>query len=299
MTLDADVARLARVRPFSLMPREAVQLIAFSCVKQRLRAGEPLFSAGEAGDDGYFVQTGAILLEDKRAPSETARRATTGALIGESALYAPVVRRVDARAVEDTVRDAHPARDLPPGAGRVPRGGRESARGARRAHPRPGRRARRGARQIAGRRPAPAGAGHERRRGHFRTADAPPRLEDVEALADAAFARLPATFRRLCEGLVIQVVDFPDDETLDEMGAESEFDLLGLFRGRGLSDRGAVDETGRLPNMIWLYRRPLLDYWCDGEDTLGAVVTHVLVHEIGHHFGLSDADMEAIEQQAR
>ncbi len=86
---------------------------------------------------------------------------------------------------------------------------------------------------------------------------------------------------------MIQVVDFPDDETLDEMGAESEFDLLGLFRGRGLPDRGAVAETGELPNMIWLYRRPLLDYWCDGEDTLAAVVTHVLVHEIGHHFGLS------------
>ena len=126
-----------------------------------------------------------------------------------------------------------------------------------------------------------------------------PSLEDIEALADAAFARFPATFRRLCEGLVVQVVDFPDDETLDEMGAESEFDLLGLFRGRGLSDRGAIDETGQLPNMIWLYRRPVLDYWCDGEDTLDAVVTHVLVHEIGHHFGLTDADMETIERQAR
>jgi CRP-like cAMP-binding protein len=103
VTLDADVVRLARVRPFSLMPREAVQLVAFSCVKQRLRAGEPLFCAGEAGDDGYFVQTGAIVLEDKRASSKTARRAATGALIGESALYAPVLRRVDARAVEDTV----------------------------------------------------------------------------------------------------------------------------------------------------------------------------------------------------
>ncbi len=126
-----------------------------------------------------------------------------------------------------------------------------------------------------------------------------PTLTDIEALADAAYAQLPARFRRLCEGLVIQVVDFPDDETLDEMDAESEFDLLGLFRGRGLPDRGAVAETGELPNMIWLYRRPLLDFWCDGDDTLSAVVTHVLVHEIGHHFGLTDADMEAIEREAR
>jgi len=126
-----------------------------------------------------------------------------------------------------------------------------------------------------------------------------PTLTDIEALADAAYAQLPARFRRLCEGLVIQVVDFPDDETLDEMDAESEFDLLGLFRGRGLPDRGVVAETGELPNMIWLYRRPLLDFWCDGDDTLSAVVTHVLVHEIGHHFGLTDADMEAIEREAR
>ncbi len=125
-----------------------------------------------------------------------------------------------------------------------------------------------------------------------------PTLAEIEALADAAFVRLPESFRRLCEGVVIQVVDFPDDETLDEMGAESEFDLLGLFRGQGLAQRGAADETGQLPNMVWLYRRPLLDFWCDGEDTLEAVVTHVLVHEIGHHFGLSDADMEAIEARA-
>ena len=122
-----------------------------------------------------------------------------------------------------------------------------------------------------------------------------PSAGDIDALAHAAFAELPAAFRRLCDGLVIQVVDFADDETLDEMGAESEFDLLGLFRGRGLPHRPAVPETGALPNMIWLYRRPLLDFWCEGEDTLGAVVRHVLVHEIGHHFGLSDADMAAIE----
>jgi predicted Zn-dependent protease with MMP-like domain len=124
-----------------------------------------------------------------------------------------------------------------------------------------------------------------------------PTLEDIDALAEAAYAQLPAAFRRLCEGLVIQVVDFPDDETLDEMGAQTEFDLLGLFRGRGLAHRGAIEETGELPNMIWLYRRPLLDAWCDGEDTLAAVVTHVLVHEIGHHFGLSDSDMERIETE--
>jgi predicted Zn-dependent protease with MMP-like domain len=125
-----------------------------------------------------------------------------------------------------------------------------------------------------------------------------PSAADIDALAKAAFAQLPASFRRLCEGLVIQVVDFPDDETLEEMGAESEFDLLGLFRGRGLPRRPAVDETGAMPNMIWLYRRPLLDFWCEGEDTLGDLVAHVVIHEIGHHFGLSDADMEAIEAAA-
>jgi predicted Zn-dependent protease with MMP-like domain len=126
-----------------------------------------------------------------------------------------------------------------------------------------------------------------------------PSIEDIERLAEAAYTRLPEALRKLCEGIVIHVVDFPDDETLNEMQAESEFDLLGLFRGRGMAQSGAVAETGVLPNMIWLYRRPLLDYWCDGEDTLSAVVTHVLVHEIGHHFGFSDADMEAIEDAAR
>jgi predicted Zn-dependent protease with MMP-like domain len=125
-----------------------------------------------------------------------------------------------------------------------------------------------------------------------------PTSEDIDSIARTAFERLPASFRHLSDGLVIQVVDFPDEETLKEMDAESEFELLGLFRGRGLAQGGATGETGEMPNMIWLYRRPLLDFWCDGEDTLGEVVTHVLVHEIGHHFGLSDADMEAIEEKA-
>jgi predicted Zn-dependent protease with MMP-like domain len=125
-----------------------------------------------------------------------------------------------------------------------------------------------------------------------------PTAADIEAMAEAAYAHLPESFRRLCEGLVIHVDDFPDEETLEEMSAQSEFDLLGLFRGRGMAHRGAVEETGALPNMVWLYRRPLLDFWCEGEESLGTVVTHVLVHEIGHHFGLSDEDMEAIEAAA-
>ena len=79
---------------------------------------------------------------------------------------------------------------------------------------------------------------------------------------------------------------------------ESDFDLLGLFRGRGLVQRGATAQTGEFPNMIWLYRRPILDFWATGEDSLEAIVTHVLIHEIGHHFGFSDADMAAIEKGA-
>ena len=127
---------------------------------------------------------------------------------------------------------------------------------------------------------------------------AAPSLADFEHLAEDAFARLPEDFRRMCEGVVIRVEDFPDDETLDVMNCESEFDLLGLFRGVGLAQGGAMLGTGQFPNMVWLYRRPLLDYWAAHEETLGHLVAHVLVHEIGHHFGLSDADMEAIEAAA-
>ena len=103
MTLDDDVARLGRTRPFDLLPREAVQLIAFSCEKRRLRAGEALFFPGEAADSAYFVHSGAItLLEDKTEPKGE-RRVGPGALIGESALYAPIARRIEARVAEDAV----------------------------------------------------------------------------------------------------------------------------------------------------------------------------------------------------
>jgi predicted Zn-dependent protease with MMP-like domain len=125
-----------------------------------------------------------------------------------------------------------------------------------------------------------------------------PTLADFERLADAAYARLPDTFRNLCKNIVIQVEDFPTEDVLDELKMESPFDLLGLFSGIGLPQDSAVAESGRLPNHIYLYRRPILDYWADHEETLGHVITHVLVHEIGHHFGMSDADMEHIETLA-
>ena len=105
---------------------------------------------------------------------------------------------------------------------------------------------------------------------------------------------MPRRFRDLCADIIIQVDDFPSDEVLDQMGAETEFDLLGLFQGVGLPFRSESTPV-QIPNMIWLYRRAILDYWAEHDETLGAIVKHVLVHEIGHHFGFSDAGMEAIE----
>ena len=116
-------------------------------------------------------------------------------------------------------------------------------------------------------------------------------------LAAEVYAHLPDNFRALCEGLVIRVDDFPTDEVLDEMEIDSEFGLLGLFQGVGLPFRSETAPV-QMPNMIWLYRRPILDYWAEHDESLGAIVAHVLVHEIGHHFGLSDDDMEAIEEAA-
>jgi predicted Zn-dependent protease with MMP-like domain len=124
-----------------------------------------------------------------------------------------------------------------------------------------------------------------------------PSLAELETIADQAFKRLPRHFRDLCKDVVIRVEDFPTDEVLDAFDAESAFDLLGLYHGVDMARQSVMDPAA-MPEMVFLYRRPILDYWAEHEETLGAVVTHVLVHEIGHHFGLSDADMHRIEEEA-
>ena len=124
-----------------------------------------------------------------------------------------------------------------------------------------------------------------------------PSLVEFEKLAAAAWERLPQEFRGMCQGVVIRIDDFAHDEVLADLGIENPFDLMGLYQGVSL-DRKSVMDLGREPDMVFLYRRAILDYWAEGDETLGGLVTHVLVHEIGHHFGLSDADMEALEAQA-
>jgi predicted Zn-dependent protease with MMP-like domain len=119
----------------------------------------------------------------------------------------------------------------------------------------------------------------------------------IEALARAAIARLPDIFRAHLGDVVLRIEDFADDETLDALGIEDPFQLSGLYRGRPVGMK-SIDDSGALPDMIHLYRRALLDEWIESGETLEALVTHVLVHEVGHHFGLSDADMHALEAAA-
>lgn len=125
-----------------------------------------------------------------------------------------------------------------------------------------------------------------------------PSLDDIEALAITALAQLPQPFKDLAADVTCAVAEFAEDDVLEELGMDSPFELMGLFYGIGLAQDGAVPQTGQLPNRVVLYRRAILDYWAENEDTLGEIVTHVLIHEIGHHFGFSDEDMEAIEAQA-
>jgi predicted Zn-dependent protease with MMP-like domain len=130
-----------------------------------------------------------------------------------------------------------------------------------------------------------------------RTHSLPPSLEDIERLAEEAFAGMPRELTRFVENVVLRVEDFPDDETLEEMGIDSPFELTGLYRGVDLA-RKSVSDVVQDVDMIFLYRRPLLDEWCETGEDLTHLIRHVLIHEIGHHFGLSDEDMDRIEAGA-
>jgi len=130
----------------------------------------------------------------------------------------------------------------------------------------------------------------------MRPAWSSPGIADIERLAAAAWQQIPALFRERIGDLVIRVVDFPDDDTIAEMGLESPFDILGLYRGVDLT-RKSSNDVNQDTDMVFLYRRPLLDYWAESGEPLDRLVQHVLVHEIGHHFGFSDDDMERIERE--
>ena len=125
-----------------------------------------------------------------------------------------------------------------------------------------------------------------------------PSLDDFAVLAKQAFDDLPAEFRHLAGEVVIRVDDFPSEEVLDSLGIEDAFELTGLYQGVDLASRSVLD-LGAEPSRVFLYRRPILDEWAErGDVSLGDLITHVLVHEIGHHFGLSDDDIHRIEDEA-
>ena len=124
-----------------------------------------------------------------------------------------------------------------------------------------------------------------------------PSLADIEMLADAAWRVIPQRLRMHSKDVVIRVEDFPDEEICRDMNLESPFDLLGLYQGVAINERSVMDPGGGV-DMVFLYRRPMLNYWCEYEEDLAHLVRHVLIHEIGHHFGFSDADMDALEREA-
>lgn len=123
-----------------------------------------------------------------------------------------------------------------------------------------------------------------------------PSLADMEGLAAEAFQAIPAVLRDRVDGVAIRIEDFPDQEIERDMGLHSAFDLLGLYQGVSLDQKSVLDVPTDV-DLIFLYRRPILDYWCETGEDLAHLIRHVLIHEIGHHFGLSDDDMEALEQE--
>ena len=122
----------------------------------------------------------------------------------------------------------------------------------------------------------------------------PPTLADLDIMAQKALATIPQELMRHLGAVVIRIEEFPDEETEKEMGLESPFDILGLYSGVALPHQSVSSPRAGI-DMIFLYRRPILDYWVETGEDLDRVVRHVLIHEIGHHFGFSDEDMERIE----
>ncbi len=122
-----------------------------------------------------------------------------------------------------------------------------------------------------------------------------PTIADIQALAEQSILSIPEKFRAQARNIVVQVLDFPDKETEREMGLGSPFDLLGLYVGVALTEQ-SVTQPSTEPDIVYLFRRPLLDYWCETGEDLAALVSHVLIHEIGHHFGYSDDEMDALQE---
>ena len=122
----------------------------------------------------------------------------------------------------------------------------------------------------------------------------PPSLADIEALAERALGTIPAELKRHLGNVVVRVDEFPDEEVEEEMELESAFDILGLYRGVSLPHK-SVSSTRVDADMVFLYRRPILDYWCETGEDLYRLVRNVVIHEIGHHFGFSDEDMDRLE----
>lgn len=124
-----------------------------------------------------------------------------------------------------------------------------------------------------------------------------PSLTEIDAMAKAALASLPEELKAYTADVVVLVQEFPDEDVCREMELESPFDILGLYQGVSLAEK-QIESSGNMPDIVFIYRRPILDYWCETGEDLGHVVRHVLIHEIGHHFGFSDEIMEAIEAEA-
>ena len=129
-----------------------------------------------------------------------------------------------------------------------------------------------------------------------RTIALAPSIADMQAMAEAALRQLPSAFAERLGDILLLVEDWPDEDTLAELGIDNPYELTGVYEGLPLTER-SIEHSGTLPDRVRLFRRPILDEWAErGDEALEHLVAHVVVHEIGHHFGLSDEDMHALEE---